>query len=63
MRLSKENEKRLENGELDVYELITRPVKKFEKSIMVAGVFPPKASESSCYYAEQKMNFVTPKPF
>ena len=27
----------MKKGELDVYDLITRPKKKFEKSIMVAG--------------------------
>ena len=37
IRFSKTNQKKIKNGELDVYELITRPVKKFEKSIMVAG--------------------------
>ena len=37
IRLSKENEKKLQEGQLDVYDLITRPQKKFEKSIMVAG--------------------------
>ena len=36
IRLSKDNQKKLEKGDLDVYELITRPKKKFEKSIMVA---------------------------
>jgi hypothetical protein len=37
IRLSKKNEQKLKNGELDIYDLITRPQKKFEKSIMVAG--------------------------
>ena len=37
IRLSEESQKKLDNGDLDVYELITRPQKKFEKSIMVAG--------------------------
>ena len=37
IRLTKENEEKLKKGELDVYDLITRPKKKFEKSIMVAG--------------------------
>ena len=39
IRLTKENEEKLKKGELDVYDLITRPKKKFEKSIMVAGVY------------------------
>ena len=37
IRLNKENEEKLKQGKLDVYDLITRPQKKFEKSIMVAG--------------------------
>ena len=37
IRLSKENQEKLKKGDLDVYNLITRQKKKFEKSIMVAG--------------------------
>ena len=37
IRLNKKNEEKLQKGELDIYDLITRPKKKFEKSIMVAG--------------------------
>ena len=37
IRLSKENQEKLKKGRLDVYELITTPKKKFEKSIMEAG--------------------------
>ena len=37
IRLSAENKQKLEKGELDAYELMTRPKKEFEKSIMIAG--------------------------
>ena len=37
IRLSKDNQEKLKKGDLDVYDLITRPQKKFEKSFMVAG--------------------------
>ena len=37
IRLSRDNQKKLEKSDLDIYELITRPKKKFEKSIMIAG--------------------------
>ena len=36
IRLSKENQEKLKKGDLDVYNLITKPKKKFEKSIMIA---------------------------
>ena len=37
IRLSKEYLDKLKKGDLDIYELINRPEKKFEKSIMIAG--------------------------
>ena len=66
IRLSKENQKRLDNGELDVYDLITRPVKKFEKSIMVAGGISSKGlgklmllcgTENEFCYAQAILNY------
>ena len=37
IRLSQENQKKLKEGVIEAYELINRPEKKFEGSIMVAG--------------------------
>ena len=38
IRLSQENQKKLKEGKIEAYNLINRPEKKFEASIMVAGV-------------------------
>ena len=37
IRLSKENQDKLKKGEQEVFDLINRPQKKFELSIMIAG--------------------------
>ena len=37
IRLEPEFQKKLKNGEKEPYELINRPIKKFEDSIMIAG--------------------------
>ena len=37
IRLDSESQKKLKDGDLDVYDLINRPTRKFEPSIMVAG--------------------------
>ena len=37
IRLSQENQKKLKEGKIEAYNLINRPEKKFEASIMVAG--------------------------
>ena len=37
IRLSKENQKKLKSGDEDIFNLINRPQKKFELSIMIAG--------------------------
>ncbi len=66
IRLTKENEEKLKNGELDVYDLITRPQKKFEKSIMVAGGISHKGvgklmllngTENEFCYAQAILNY------
>ena len=35
--MSKENLEKLKKGDSDIYQLINRPEKKFEKSIMISG--------------------------
>ena len=37
IRLSKENQKKLVEGDEDAYKLVNRPQKKFELSLIVAG--------------------------
>jgi len=37
IRLDPEAKEQLKNGEKEVYELVNRPIKKFEKSLMIAG--------------------------
>ena len=66
IRLSKKNEDKLKKGELDIYDLITRPQKKFEKSIMVAGGISSKGvgrlmllngTENEFCYAQAILNY------
>lgn len=47
IRLSKETKEKLKKGNADVYELINRPQKKFEKSLMFAG--------GICFYGLSKL--------
>lgn len=39
IRLSRVNEKKLQKGELDVYDLITKPQKKFKNQSWCLGIF------------------------
>ena len=66
IRLTKENEEKLSQGNLDVYDLMTRPQKKFEKSIMVAGGISCKGvgklmllngTENEFCYAQAILNY------
>ena len=50
IRLDSESQKKLKDGDLDVYDLINRPTRKFEPSIMVAG--------GISYYGLSKIIFV-----
>ena len=36
IRLSRENQEKLKSGDEEVFKLINKPEKKFEKSIMIA---------------------------
>ena len=65
IRLNKENEEKLKQGKLDVYDLVTRQ-KKFEKSIMVAGGISSKGvgklmllngTENEFCYAQAILNY------
>ena len=61
IRLSEETNEKLQRGEEKVYELINRPQKKFEPSIMIAGgickygltnLILPEGPENECSYAQ-----------
>ena len=44
IRLDSESQKKLKNGDLNVYDLINRTTRKFEPCVMVAGVYLIMAS-------------------